>query len=339
MGVALAVMVVTTWQHRHAVTTAYQAGTQTHVPDVLPREMISRQAWSPVGTSPLALPTVPDSSRTPLIRFAGPEDSAASADVGTGSLHLGGLVRDAEGPVAGATVILERFVPAGTAQVERYTNEDGRWELSGVAGGRWRIRAFVPQIAASPGSQVYFFADGDTAELVHDLIAPSRDLTMQVTAPADTIVGTDVVVVVTVAGEQVTDDGRRELVGRAGHEVQLRVDQGSAVELISAGSVVTDAAGQARFALRCHMTGPSRGVIEGIGMLEPADGNEPVDGSDGPRREPQRQYESVSLPACRPVPPPPETDSAETGASDDPSNVTPPSDEAGTPLDSESQDG
>jgi hypothetical protein len=57
-------------------------------------------------------------------------------------------------------VRVERIV-AGGQITDVATDADGRWELGGIAGGRYRVRAFQPPKLAQPEAEVFFLADGD----------------------------------------------------------------------------------------------------------------------------------------------------------------------------------
>jgi hypothetical protein len=78
--------------------------------------------------------------------------------LGPGPLTIVGHVEGPDGPLAGAVVQLERLVDGGTAGTRVPTAPDGTWNLSGVLGGRYRIRAWrAPDLASH--SQVVFLQD------------------------------------------------------------------------------------------------------------------------------------------------------------------------------------
>lgn len=178
----------------------------------------------------------------------------------TGSARLVGTVRGPAGPVAGATVRVERFVADGSRQTDVMTGEDGRFVLEGVPGGRYRVRAFQPPRLAQLEADVRFLADG--AEHEFDLVLEEHTglVVRSSAAPSPATVGFPVNLVVLVAERRVDEDGivrvapvagaRAELAGLS--RWSLRFDGGGSS---SSTATSTDGAGRARWALQCDAPG------------------------------------------------------------------------------------
>ncbi|MDP8976758.1 MAG: carboxypeptidase-like regulatory domain-containing protein [Actinomycetota bacterium] len=73
-----------------------------------------------------------------------------------GGARLGGTVVGPDGPVAGATVRVERLVGDAAASADVVSGPDGRWSLPGVLGGRYRVRAWRAPDMALLEPQVFF---------------------------------------------------------------------------------------------------------------------------------------------------------------------------------------
>ena len=210
-----------------------------------------------------------------------PLDSAAITtttlvDFGTGSVTLNGIVRGPDGPVGGATVRIERLVADGVAERTVTADEQGRYVLANVPGGRLRVRAWkVPDIAM-PRNVVVFAKETTTLNL-----KPERFATTDVrwaAAPSAPIEGQAVNIVLQVSRRRVDDGG----------VIGFELISGLAVKLVALGALqpeggnerLTDASGRASFPARCNASG-----LAGI-RAELASGEEAT----------------LELPPCLPIP-------------------------------------
>lgn len=96
----------------------------------------------------------PDYATVELAGVAGRRREAVT--LGPGKAELTGTVTGPEGPVAGAVVQAERLVGDAAASGEVTTGPDGRWALSGILGGRFRVRAWRSPDLALLDPQVLF---------------------------------------------------------------------------------------------------------------------------------------------------------------------------------------
>jgi carboxypeptidase family protein len=78
-----------------------------------------------------------------------------------GTARLVGSVTGPSGPLAGATVRVDRLVAGRVVRHDVLTGPDGRWELRDVPGGRYRVRAFLAPTYAQAGAEIRFLADGE----------------------------------------------------------------------------------------------------------------------------------------------------------------------------------
>jgi hypothetical protein len=125
----------------------------------------------------------------------------------TGSSRLVGTVTGPSGRLVGATVRIDRLVADRVIRRDVVTGADGRWELAGVPGGRYRVRAFQAPRYVQPVAEVRFLTDGD--EHSFDLrVEEQGGLVVRAdAAPDQPVVDGPVNVVVLVAERTVSPDG------------------------------------------------------------------------------------------------------------------------------------
>ncbi len=179
---------------------------------------------------------------------------------------LRGIVESSTGPLAAATVRVERILAEGEPVVtDVITNAEGRYELRDVPGGRYRIRAFKPPTHAPEEPVITFLAEFDEHEIDLDVRAVGGLEVAADAAPDAPLVGAPVNLVVQVAERQVGTDAAVRTVPQVGLPVTLQglgawvpaaPAPGSAPPRTLAGT--TDASGQVRFALACARAGDPR---------------------------------------------------------------------------------
>lgn len=221
------------------------------------------------GPSPTTRPTTPttvvDRSGIVLPRVGG--ETTTTIDE-RGTAVLVGTVRGPAGPLATATVRVERLVAGREIRRDAVTDADGRWELRGVPGGRYRVRAFLAPVYAQTDADVRFLADGE--EHRYDLVVDDqRSVVVRAdVAPDAPLVGGAVNLVVAVARRTVDADGIVRAAPAAGTVVELTGlgrwvlrDDGTTTDTADlsdpprATSIRLSDAGRARFELVCRAAG------------------------------------------------------------------------------------
>jgi hypothetical protein len=205
------------------------------------------------AVAPITSSTINDLTKVALPPVGGTTTTAPPVQTGTARIH--GSVTAPQGPAPGAIVRIERIV-AGGQVTDVATDADGRWELGGIAGGRYRVRAFLPPKFAQPEAEVFFLADGD--EHLLDLSMQSFEGlgTAAAIAPDPPNQNQPFTLAIRVAARSVDADGIVRLSPLVGVTVTL-TNPGSA-QLQGSAAQTTDAAGVATFILVCKSTSPTQ---------------------------------------------------------------------------------
>lgn len=261
----------------------------------------------------------------------------------TGTARLVGSVRGPTGPLAGATVRVDRIVAGREVRHDVLTGPDGRWELRDVPGGRYRVRAYLAPSYAQTSAEVRFLADGEehTFDLVLD---DQRGVVVRAdVAPDQPTVGAAVNLVVLVVRRTVAADGVVRSTPLAGITVELgglgrwvlrddddgTGDSGTGDTTSTTFDTGTSISarltegGRARFELRCLTAGASGLSLRVPVAIEAAPGTTtPAAPATTATSEPLVTVETVplELPACA-DPAPASTTTTSTG--DGSSSTTP----------------
>jgi hypothetical protein len=104
-------------------------------------------------------------------------------------------------------VRVERLVAGREVRKDVVAGPDGRWELPGVPGGRYRVRAFLAPVYAQVEPEVRFLSDGD--EHSFDLVVEDQRgvVVRSDAAPDQPVLDGEVNLVVLVVQRTVGDDG------------------------------------------------------------------------------------------------------------------------------------
>ena len=161
-----------------------------------------------VASTTTTATTEPDNAAITLPTVAG-GTTIAPVPVTPGPVAVSGTVVDDTGaPVAAATVALQRVVNGRVGSTQVTSAEDGTWNVQGILGGLYRIRAWRPPDLAQPNGVVVFLPATGAASAVALKVQHYTGTTVQTTAsPNPPIIGEPVDVVVQVTTASVTGDG------------------------------------------------------------------------------------------------------------------------------------
>lgn len=287
LGVALVAAVATMWVERDRVISAYSDESEPIEFRLDGIDLATSRTL--IEPSPFVLVASPD-LRTATIDPVGSSTPAAPETVlGGGLASFSGTVNGPDGPVVGATVRLERHTTSGIATTQTSTDGSGNWSATGLAGGRWRVRSYLPNTYTSGPAQVFFLANDDDVRVDTVLTGPSLAPVINLVGPEETFVDVPYTFAVTVGIRQVDAEGRIVVLPAPGAEVVVVATTSA---LTSADVVVADGGGASRFALTCQILGtPTLSVSVSVGGLAHSSG--------------------LSLAPCVSIPPPPEPEVVE----------------------------
>jgi hypothetical protein len=256
--------------------------------------------------------------RPPLVDYTGvalekvPGTTTTSVDgrdVGTASIV--GTVSGPSGPVPGATVRVEHLIGKGTVVHDALSGPDGRYAVTGIAGGRYRVRAFLVPTLALTKPEVRFLPDGREEGIDLTMADQRKVVASAATSPDAAYVGDPVNLAVTLATQQVDADGIVRSTPVIGVLVtldglgawSLRGDDDlrppgqprfPTTTIPASPDGFTDGTGTVRFALRCLAAGdPGLGVLVTVTVTPAA-----VAGQPPPTPVQQTQRLDLRVPAC-----------------------------------------
>lgn len=205
------------------------------------------------GPGPVTTTTEPFPDYSGALLAPVPGRTTTTLATGPGGAAIGGSVVGPDGPVAGATVRLERLVGDRSANVDVGTQPDGTFAVPNLLGGRWRVRAWRAPDLALTTPVVFFMAASDQKQLN---LALSRYTGTNVTsaiAPAPPIVGDAANLVIEVTTQQVDAQGVVRATPLGGASVQLAGSGSWAIK--GSATQVTEADGTARWQVVCGSAG------------------------------------------------------------------------------------
>jgi hypothetical protein len=216
-------------------------------------------APGPTATSLLTTSTVaPDLSGVTLA--AVPGRTTTTVAITGGQASLSGTVNGPPGtpngppaPVPGAEVHIERITTDGVASTNTVTGADGSWSLSGLLGGRYRVRAWRAPDLDLTTPDIFFLAATDAR--VVPLTLSSFTGTMATAAVNPTPVsGIPFNIAVVVSAGAVDTSGIARATPMQFAKVQLNATSDMVLDTINPG--YTDATGRTEWEAVCQTPGP-----------------------------------------------------------------------------------
>jgi hypothetical protein len=206
----------------------------------------------PAGLHPPPGFKVPDTRNAVLLAAPSKAKSAPIPVVG-GDTTVQGTVQGPDGPVAGATVLVERFVGTASGSLQVGTDGGGHYVVPNALGGRFRVRAWLQPDLSTFSSPTGFVAAGASLTLDvtlerHNAVTlqlASSQATLSMDAPGG--------VRALLTRETVGTDGIVRSVGLAGAQVTLTASDG--IVVTSGNPAATDGAGAASWVVSCTAEG------------------------------------------------------------------------------------
>ena len=215
--------------------------------------------------------------------------TTTTVQVQGGAATLNGSVQGPDGPVAGAMVHAERVVGDGFGSAEVATGPDGSWQLPGVRGGRYRVRAWRAPDLALVNPNVFFMGASDTKSMTLRVDRYTGPAVASSIAPNPPLVESPANLVVTLGTRTVDDRG---VVRTAPITATVQLTGPGAWTVGTPNPTTTTGAGRASWEITCQQGGTNPLSVDVSGTA--ADGT-PVTGSF-----------PLDVPPCA-VPPPPTT--------------------------------
>jgi hypothetical protein len=219
-------------------------------------------ACSKGSSKPLALPPVPfnttTTASTTTVDYSGVDLApvagrpALFVALGPGTATLKGTVTGPNGPVAGATIHIERIVDDVIGSTNVTTQADGSWVLAGILGGQYRLRAWRQPDLSESQPDIFFLNGTDIrTETLPVQPAPGNEVTFSL-APRAPIVGHAAQLALQVSVGMVDSNGIVRVVPRAGVPVEVSSSSGWQSE---SGATTTRGDGTARLTIACSQLG------------------------------------------------------------------------------------
>jgi hypothetical protein len=204
---------------------------------------------------------LPDGSTVSLPGVPGAAP-ATPVEMGPGQATVAGSVLGATGPVPGATVEITRLVGAQSTSTEVLSSRTGAFTLSGVLGGRFRVRAWKTPDLDMTTPEIFYLANGGTQRLE---LRPSSYRGPTVTssfAPDPATAGAPTTVLVQLTDPTVSADG--DVVYAPAVDDPVRIVGGTGWAVSGPARGRTDADGEVSFVVACGAVGddPLTAVVE-----------------------------------------------------------------------------
>lgn len=213
----------------------------------LPEPKSSKGEPTSSTTTPLDLEQVP---------LAGVRGTTTTSNVviGPGPVTIVGRVDGPDGPIAGATVELVRWVGNRFAALRVPTATDGTWNATNLLGGEYRIRAWFAPLYGMDRGQTLFVAVGNPPSVNLRVDRVSGTTIDAAIAPDPATVGQPANLGVRVATREVDSGGFIRSAPAVG--VSVTLTGSGAWSTQSSNPSVTGSEGVARFVVRCLAPGP-----------------------------------------------------------------------------------
>lgn len=174
----------------------------------------------------------------------------------SGTSRLSGSVTGPQGPVPGATVRVEHLVGSHANPFDLLTDGAGHWDVSNIAGGRYRVRAFLAPTLAQAEPELFFLDEGDqrAIDLTVDAFTGVPEVAVAL-APDPPNLGQPASLVVRVTHRAVGTDGVVRGAAVAGATVAFSSPDWS---VNGASSAATNENGDATFVIQCRRAGANQ---------------------------------------------------------------------------------
>lgn len=286
------------WSTRDYVTEAYETTPNTMQVRLSGVDLAVTR--SEIEPSPFLIPAAPDTRRSPLPAVSRPEpvldELPPEIEMKDGKTRLFGTVLGPDGPIGGAIVGIERHTTEGIGSLNVSTNAEGRWTAGGLPGGRFRVRAWLPGLMTTGGSEVRYVPDEEKAEFAFSMWGIDPTPRMEFVDGGPIYAGLPGSVAVVLSQQAIDENGIVVTTPVVGGLITIEVTP--EVTVASSPIQLTGLDGAARFTLNCTGSQSGGTLIARSGELSAA----------------------FPLPGCRPLPTPQPAPAPEPAESNESAN-------------------
>ncbi|HUR50068.1 MAG TPA: carboxypeptidase-like regulatory domain-containing protein [Acidimicrobiales bacterium] len=223
---------------------------------VLVTAACTRGAVDELPAPPTTGPTTSSTARPDLsgVALAGvPGTTSTTVLLTPGEATLQGVVTGPDGPVPGATVLIERLVEEGVGGATIPTGPDGRWSAPAILGGRYRVRAWRAPDLALTTPHSFFLESKETRDLEVQVQPFSGVVVTSAMAPSPPVIDETVRLVVRSYTRSVDDQGivRNQPLP----SVQLELAGSSQWRVETVNPTFADDTGRGDWLVRCSSLG------------------------------------------------------------------------------------
>ncbi len=231
------------------IVAACDGGSEEVGPTTVPTTAPPSTATTPPTTTPPLTTTVPGAPRS---------TTTLATEISPGSARISGTVQGPDGPVAGASVRVERLVADQVTSVE-LSAPTGSFNLPSIRGGRYLVRAWKQPDLYQPAAEA-FFLGADEQKTVELRMAKVSDFNVQTTVePTPLPRDEPFTITVFLYAGSVSREGFLQANPRAGQAIEVVLGPG--MGMTSTNRATTDSEGKARFSARCRTPGPQSGEL------------------------------------------------------------------------------
>jgi hypothetical protein len=219
---------------------------------------------STVATPDAPTTVIPDLTGVSITPVAAA--APTSVPLSGGKASLSGVVIGPTGAIPSATVLVERLVGDSVGATSIPTGADGTWKVTGIRGGRYRIRAWrAPDLALTTPTILFLGGtDNQTLSLNVSQFSANGTAATATVVPNPPTVGVVATLTVQITSQVVGNDGVVRSSPIPGDQVEL-TDAGNVV-IAGANPGTTDGSGRVTWQIGCVSTGPEgmQAVVNGI---------------------------------------------------------------------------
>ncbi len=224
----------------------------------------------PPASMPVTTTTSPPVDLSGVVLQRVPGATTTTLAIIPGGASLSGRVNGPEGPVEGAVVRAERLVGDAVASIDSVTRPDGTFTITGIKGGRFRVRAWRAPDLTLLTPEVFYIGATEQRRLDLGVNRYEGIVAAANMAPSPALIERPANLVVQVSRREVDGSGVVRNIPVAGVKIELYGP--GEWRIGTTNPMTTDANGRGRWTLTCRAAGTQPlGVVVADTMTFPID--------------------------------------------------------------------